>query len=611
MPLEPEHVYVIPPGAYLAIRDGALRLSKPRERHGARLPFDFFLRSLAEECGERAICVILSGTGSRWQPRTEGDQGEGRARHRAEPGRGRLRRHAAQRDRDRRRRSRAPGGENSGSLAKYARRMSRHGRSRRTSIGRSDTPSGWREIIDLLRTRTSHDFTLYKPGTLQRRIERRMAMAGDRRQQPVSRSAAQGRRRARASRQGPAHQRHELFPRPQGLRSAGGEGRSRSRAPAAVGPAATHLGGRLQHRRGDLFDRHALSRGDRGGATQRSSCRSSPPMSMATRSRSPAREFIRNRSRRMCRRLGLPASSSRRTTAIGLFPSCATLMVFTMQDVLADPPFSRLDLVSCRNLLIYLRPEAQAEGPSAVPFCAARGRHPVSRRRRDGGAISTIALSRSPRRSGSIGISVAAGRARSIFLSAATAAGAAAPAGARRRRAGPQSRRACAAGAARRLCAGLGSDQSQGRVPLLFSGRRTAICGWPRASPAATCLRWRATGCAASCRAAIQQANEEHKRALSTGGAGEAMAAARSRSSIAVAAGAERRRGLAAGQLPRRTQARAEAGPARRSNAGRTSRGSPSWSASSTPPARNCRAPSAISRSPTRSRRRSTKKRCR
>ena len=64
MPLEPEHVYVIPPGTYLSIRDGALRLSEPRERHGARLPFDFFLRSLAEELGERAICVILSGTGS-------------------------------------------------------------------------------------------------------------------------------------------------------------------------------------------------------------------------------------------------------------------------------------------------------------------------------------------------------------------------------------------------------------------------------------------------------------------------------------------------------------------------------------------------------------------
>ena len=64
MPLEPNHVYLIPPGAYLALQDGALRLSEPRERHGARLPFDFFLRSLAEESGERAICAILSGTGA-------------------------------------------------------------------------------------------------------------------------------------------------------------------------------------------------------------------------------------------------------------------------------------------------------------------------------------------------------------------------------------------------------------------------------------------------------------------------------------------------------------------------------------------------------------------
>src|SRR5689334_23641907 len=63
MPLEREHVYLIPPGNYLSIGGGALHLSEPRERHGARLPFDFFLRSLAEELGGRAICVILSGTG--------------------------------------------------------------------------------------------------------------------------------------------------------------------------------------------------------------------------------------------------------------------------------------------------------------------------------------------------------------------------------------------------------------------------------------------------------------------------------------------------------------------------------------------------------------------
>ena len=90
MPLEARACLCHPAGAYLSIRDGTLRLSEPRERHGARLPFDFFLHSLAEEFGERAVCVILSGTGSDGSLGAEGDQGEGRARHRPGPGRGRL-----------------------------------------------------------------------------------------------------------------------------------------------------------------------------------------------------------------------------------------------------------------------------------------------------------------------------------------------------------------------------------------------------------------------------------------------------------------------------------------------------------------------------------------
>ena len=64
MRVESDHVYLIPPGTSLAIERGLLHLSKPLERHGARMPFDFFLRSLAAECGARAICAVLSGTGT-------------------------------------------------------------------------------------------------------------------------------------------------------------------------------------------------------------------------------------------------------------------------------------------------------------------------------------------------------------------------------------------------------------------------------------------------------------------------------------------------------------------------------------------------------------------
>ena len=56
-----------------------------------------------------------------------------------------------------------------------------------------------------------------------------------------------------------------------------------------------------------------------------------------------------------------------------VLPTLRATVVFTVQDVLADPPFSRLDLVSCRNLLIYLRPEAQAKVVSVFHFALREG----------------------------------------------------------------------------------------------------------------------------------------------------------------------------------------------------------------------------------------------
>ena len=64
MPIKRDHLYIIPPGTYLSVEHGALHLSEPHARHGARLPFDFLLNSLATDCGSRAIAMILSGTGA-------------------------------------------------------------------------------------------------------------------------------------------------------------------------------------------------------------------------------------------------------------------------------------------------------------------------------------------------------------------------------------------------------------------------------------------------------------------------------------------------------------------------------------------------------------------
>jgi two-component system CheB/CheR fusion protein len=64
MPVEPNHVYVIPANVNIAIFHGVLNLMPRTEVRGLHMPIDFFLRSLAEDQGNKAIGVILSGTAS-------------------------------------------------------------------------------------------------------------------------------------------------------------------------------------------------------------------------------------------------------------------------------------------------------------------------------------------------------------------------------------------------------------------------------------------------------------------------------------------------------------------------------------------------------------------
>ena len=176
MRLERDHVYLIPPGAYLAIAEGTLRLSKPLERHGARMPFDFFLRSLAEECGERAICAILSGTG------TDGSLGLKAVKERGglvivqdpqEVAFDGMPRSAIN----------TGGVDLVLAVAEIPQALVRYSRQNYVKDGKGlrapdNVNEAFADIIDLLAAKTPHDFSLYKPGTLQRRIERRMAMAG-------------------------------------------------------------------------------------------------------------------------------------------------------------------------------------------------------------------------------------------------------------------------------------------------------------------------------------------------------------------------------------------------------------------------------------------------
>ncbi len=59
--VEPNAVYVIPPNKLLQMTDGKVTLSEPQLEHGRRVAIDLFFRTLAEQWGQKAVCIILSG----------------------------------------------------------------------------------------------------------------------------------------------------------------------------------------------------------------------------------------------------------------------------------------------------------------------------------------------------------------------------------------------------------------------------------------------------------------------------------------------------------------------------------------------------------------------
>ena len=64
MPVESNHVFVIPPDCTLTVQDRRISISRPAPPRERRRPIDTFFFSLAEDQGENAICIILSGTGT-------------------------------------------------------------------------------------------------------------------------------------------------------------------------------------------------------------------------------------------------------------------------------------------------------------------------------------------------------------------------------------------------------------------------------------------------------------------------------------------------------------------------------------------------------------------
>ena len=372
MTIEPERVYVIPPGVYLsADGKGSLRLSKPQARRGARLPFDFLLNSLAREYGARTVCVVLSGTGA------DGSVGLKAVK---DKGGFVIAQDIGEADYDGMPRNAIATGAvdlvlRAAAIAEALVARERGDvfapeprRARATRALEEILP----DIIALLRTKTVHDFSLYKHGTLERRIERRIALAGVKTAAKyldlLLRDADERDQLSRdllinvtgffrnaavfdflASSVIPDLVRHQPLDRPLRIWVAG----------CSSGEETYSLA---------MLFREQIDASKREIKLQVFASDVDPDAVASARDGLYPDTIEADVTPKRLARFFSKEDRNYRVSA-----ELRTNIVFTVHDVLADPPFARLDFVSCRNLLIYLLPEAQAKVISILHFALREG----------------------------------------------------------------------------------------------------------------------------------------------------------------------------------------------------------------------------------------------
>ena len=172
--LQPNHVYVAPPSLNLAILKGSLQLMEPKKvKPGTpRLPIDYFFHSLVNDRQHRAICIVLSGTGT--------DGTIGLKAIKAGSGMAMVQKPETAKYAGMPGSAMATGlvdyvspvGELPAQLVAYASGNYLKGGS--PAAATVLPPEPLNKIFLLLRGRTGHDFSSYKSSTIRRRIERRM-----------------------------------------------------------------------------------------------------------------------------------------------------------------------------------------------------------------------------------------------------------------------------------------------------------------------------------------------------------------------------------------------------------------------------------------------------
>jgi two-component system CheB/CheR fusion protein len=357
MALQPEHVFIIPPGKYLTVKGGVLQLSGPIERSSSQTPLDVFFASLAEDQQENAICIILSGTGSHGTLGLKTVKAAGGLVIAQDP-------RTAEFDR-------MPQSAISTGLVDYVLAPEDIPQAllnyARTGVGEIGGDADWSDrverelgrILTLLRTRTRYDFRWYRKRMLARRIQRRMRLNHIEtvtdylpylREHPEE--VKQLTRDLLISvtsffRDADAYRVLETEIVPKVLELKRPDVSARVWVPGcATGEEAYSIAMVFLERisasesKGTLrvfatdADEHALDVGRQGVYPESVTADVAPERLQ--------RFFVRadDNCYRVCKEL-------------------RDSMTFAAQNLLLDAPFSKLDLISCRNVLIYLEPEIQ------------------------------------------------------------------------------------------------------------------------------------------------------------------------------------------------------------------------------------------------------------
>ena len=356
--VEADRVYVIPPNKDMSILHGVLHLLEPVSPRGLRLPIDFFLRSLAQDQQEHSIGVILSGMGS------DGTLGLRAIKEKAgvvlvqDPATAKF---------DGMPRSAvdsgladivAPVDELPGKILAYLKRTPL---AHTPELALEDkTRSALEKAIILLRTQTGHDFSFYKKNTFYRRIERRMGI------HQIDKIAAYIRYLQENSQELELLFKELLI----GVTNFFRDGAPWEQLRESVIPAL--LAGRPAG--------HALRAWVPGCSTGEEAYSLAMVFKEAMEDMKPPKKFTLNifatdldkdaidKARQGVYPANIAADVSperlRRFFAkvedgYRVGTKIREMVVFAPQSLILDPPFTKLDMLSCRNLLIYLVPEMQ------------------------------------------------------------------------------------------------------------------------------------------------------------------------------------------------------------------------------------------------------------